>query len=64
MLFILNVITFRIFFKWSTEISPLENFLLAYAAKVDCSSYMITPRNLEIPKINVRKNVEIDQCSH
>ena len=43
--------TFRIFFKWSTEISPLENFLLAYAAKVDCSSYIITPRSLEIPKM-------------
>ena len=46
----LKRITFRMFFKWSTEISPLENFLLAYAARVDCNSYMITPLNLDIPK--------------
>ena len=40
------------FFKCSAVISPLENFFLAYAASVDCSSYRMTPRNREIPAKN------------
>lgn len=39
------------FLRWSTEISPLENFRLAYAAKVDCNSYMMTPLNLDMPAV-------------
>ncbi len=38
------------FFKCSTEISPLENFLLAYVESVDWSSYITTPRSREIPE--------------
>ena len=51
------MLTFKIFFKWSTDISPLENLRLAYAARVDCNSYIMTPRNLDIPEIfiNIKK---------
>ena len=53
------MLTFKIFFKWSTDISPLENLRLAYAARVDCNSYIMTPRNLDIPEIfiNIKKRL-------
>ncbi len=47
------IITLRMFFKCSTEISPLENFLLAYVESVDWSSYITTPRSREIPENHV-----------
>ena len=61
---ILKNLTFKMFLRCSTEISPLEYFRFAYVDRVDCSSYITTPRNREIPKKLAIKMMSTHLFSH